>query len=126
MLKRRQELVPDEIQTVDALAKTLKLHGKTARKLFKRYIFIRNLDAHQMSSVLEFLLEKFTSDEIVKNIGMLKWTIPELERRISEATALGIECLDPNCLAKSKKEFQDFLKSKECKFEANDDTQDSG
>lgn len=128
LVKHRQELSPDENQTLDILAKTLKLHGQTARMLFKRYMFIRRLDTHQISSVLEFLLDKFTIDEIVKNIRMLQWTVPELERRILEAKALGIECIDPICLAKGKKQFQKYLNifanRSDCKFEAKGDTQD--
>lgn len=109
LVKHRHELGPDKIQNLDNLANSLKLHGQTAKKLFKRHKFIQKLDADQMSSVLQFLLEKFTADEIVKNTRMLLWTVPELERRISEAKALGIEYIDSICLAKSEKEFQKWL-----------------
>lgn len=125
LVKHRHDLGPDEIQTLDSLAKILKLHGSTARKLFRRHKFIQKLKCNEMSALLHFLLQRFTTDEIVKNIRMLKWTVPEFERRISEAKALGIERFDPICLAKSRKEFQkwlqNFAKSKKCKSEANDD-----
>lgn len=127
LVNHRRTLNPDEIQILDNLAKTLKLHGQTARMLFKRHKFIQKLDFFQMSSVLQFLLQIFTTDEIVKHIRMLEWDRLELETRISKAKALGIERPDPICLAKSKEEFQKWLKniakSKECKFEANDDIQ---
>lgn len=59
-------------------------HGKTTAYLFKKNRFLSNLDLEKTAPAIEILLKNLTPAQIIENIELLKYTLPEIERRIIE------------------------------------------
>lgn len=112
MIKRRQELSLEQNRTMDYLGLNLKISSRLARKLTTKTKFLQEIDCNKLDPVLKFLLKYFTTDQIAKNIYLLNKTLPELQRRIKETEAAGIEKPDPKYFGKSKVIFERYLKDK--------------
>lgn len=118
-MKNRKKFTDKENQIADIFTSKLKLHASSGRYLVKQYPFLNYLDLNEFNKIIDFLLERFSSEQIKQNMHIFEKSLAELKQRAAKIEAIGKKNSLEFILAKNDMEFEFYLKMLEKTIEIN-------